>query len=228
MTVRRYLLALSLTLLPAVPAAAQTPPRPAATTPTPAPEPVSRGYVGIISGVQEVERREPLLGAEFGIRFRNNFWLTVEGGRLTDIATKSRLDEVAFYAAFVQRTRGVTASGDITAPTLFALANVRFTAEKGWQGLRPYVLAGAGAARVELKPEFQVDGQRVVGAISTYGITLGKDLLGTTNRFAWGGGVGVTSGDKWYLDLGIRVTRIHTTDHPTTVYRAHVGLGRRF
>lgn len=229
MTVRRCLLALSLTLLGAAAAAAQTPARPATATPEATPDPVSKGYVGVISGVQQVERRAPLLGVEFGVRLRENLFMAVEGGRFTDIVTKSRLDEVAFYAAFVQRTRGVTATGDITGPTLFGLANLKFTYEKGWEGLRPYVMAGAGIARVEFKPEFTVDGQGgVVGGISTYGITLGKDLLGTTNRFAWGGGAGVTSGDKWFLDLGIRVTRIHTTDHPTTVFRAHGGLGVRF
>lgn len=228
MTVRRCVIALSLILGTVTPAVAQTPSRPAQAPAEAESAPVSRGYLGMISGVQDVARREALLGLEFGVRLRKNLFVAVEAGRLADVVTQSRLDEVAFYAAFVQRTRGVTATGDITGPTLFALANLKYTYEKGWQGLRPYVMAGAGIARVEFKPEFQVDGQTVVGGISTYGITLGKDLLGTTNRVAWGGGAGITSGDKWFLDLGLRVTRIQTTDHPTLVYRAHGGIGVRF
>jgi len=82
---------------------------------------------------------------------------------------------------------------------------------------------------VEYKPAFVVDGQPISGAGAlVYNVAIGRDLMGTTNRFAYGGGAGIVFGDTWSLDLGARILRIHTTDHPTTVKRLVIGLGRRF
>lgn len=219
-------------LLAAVPAAAQTaaPPAPAP-QPVPVrqadPEPTSKWYLGVLSGVQQVERSEPLIGGEFGIRLRGRLSVVVEGGRLKDVATGSRIAEVNSYAAYLQQTQGQTASGSLDAPTFFGLAGLRWAYENK-SGVRPYVLANAGIARVEYRPALILNGNDVTTSLSLLGVTLGRDLLGPGKYFAYGGGAGLVFGDKWYLDLGVRLTRINTLEKPTDVRRLSIGMGRRF
>lgn len=219
-------------LLAASPAVAQTTPAAAlapqaAPVRQAAPEPTSKWYLGVLSGVQQVERTTPLAGGEFGIRLRRNLQVVVEGGWLKDVATRSRIDEVASYGAYLQQTQGQPASGDIDAPAWFGLAGLRWAYENK-SGVRPYVLANAGMARVEFRPALILEGRDVTTSLSLLGVTLGRDLLGPGNYFAYGGGAGLVFGDKWYLDLGVRFTRINTIEHATNVRRVSIGMGRRF
>jgi opacity protein-like surface antigen len=223
-------------LLGAVPAAAQVPP-PATPPATPAPQaPVvrreqpdltSKWYLGVLSGVQIVERAKPLAGVEFGIRVRRNVLAVVEGGRLWDVATDRRIAEVNSFATYLQQTQGQPASGHIDAPTFFGMAGLRWHYENK-SGVRPYLLANAGLARVEYRPALILEGRNVTTSLSLLGVTLGRDLLGPGNYFAYGAGAGLVLGDKWYLDLGFRWTRVNTLDHHTNVHRVSMGMGRRF
>lgn len=226
---------LALLLLAAAPAAAQTPP---ATTPAAQaaqaapirkaePEPTSKWYLGVLSGVQQVERSAPLAGGEFGIRLRRNLQVVVEGGWLKDVVTASRINEVNSFATYLQQTQGQPASGHIDAPAWFGLAGLRWAYENK-SGVRPYVMANAGMARVEFRPALVLEGRDVTTSLSLLGVTLGRDLLGPGNYFAYGGGAGLVFGDKWYLDLGARWTRINTIDHASDVKRFSIGMGRRF
>ena len=222
--------------LVAGPALAQAPPAPQQ-TPAPAaqvpvarsegPLPGTKWYLGMVSGIQVVARNEPIAGLEFGIRLRKNVQVVVEGGWFKDVVTRSRVDEVRGFATYVQQTQGLTATGDIDAPAWFGNVGLRYIYENS-SGVRPYILANAGVARVEFRPEFTLNGQRITSAISQYGVTLGKDLLGPGLHFAYGGGAGLVVGQKWYLDLGVRLTRIGTPDHATDVRRINIGIGRRF
>lgn len=219
-------------LLAAAPAVAQTTP---ATAPPPAaapatqaePKATSKWYLGVLSGVQQVERTTPLAGGEFGIRLRGKLHVVVEGGWLKDVVTRRRIDEVASYGAYLQQTQGQPASGDIDAPAYFGLAGLKWVHENK-SGVRPYALANAGMARVEFRPALILEGRDVTTSLSLLGVTLGRDLLGPGNYFAYGGGAGLVFGDKWYLDLGVRFTRINTPDHATDVRRVSIGMGRRF
>ena len=219
-------------LLAAAPAVAQTtpaaaPPPAAAPAKQAEPAPASKWYLGVLSGVQQVERTTPLAGGEFGIRLRGNLHVVVEGGWLKDVATRRRIDEVASYGAYLQQTQGQPASGDIDAPAYFGLAGLKWAYENT-SGVRPYVFANGGMARVEFRPALILEGRDVTTSLSLLGVTLGRDLLGPGNYFAYGGGAGLVFGDKWYLDLGVRFTRINTSDHPTDVRRFSIGMGRRF
>lgn len=195
--------------------------------------PYSRWHFGALSGPQEVGRTGITAGGELGIRLRRYVHLVIEGGWMSDVVTQSRLDELDGYVDYVKGAYGVPVTGDIDGPAWFGLAGVQVipdgkpAGESG--GVRPYLIATAGLARVEYKPGFTVDGQPVTGAgLVLYGVELGRDLLGTTYRFAYSGGAGIKFGDRWYLDLGVRVMRINTSSHPTTVKRAVIGMGRRF
>lgn len=222
-----------LLLVAAVPAAAQPP---AAVRPGDDDErerPYSAWHMGILSGIQQVDQNGVTGGLEFGVRLRKFMHFVGEGGRMSDVVTPSRVNEVNSYVDFVRGAYGLPTTGDIVAPALFGMVGLKLIPDGGpvgeSAGVRPYLIASAGVARVEYKPSFTVDGQPVSGAgLVQYGVELGRDLLGTTLNVAYSGGGGVVFGNTWYLDLGVRVTRIHTTDHPTTVKRLVIGMGRRF
>ena len=220
-------------MLAAGPAQGQTPPTPAPTPQVPVvrreepPAPGTRGYLGVLTGVQVVERQGPIGGFEFGIRLRKNLQAVVEGGWFKDVVTDSRIAEIGTFTTYLQQTQGLPATGDIDGPTWFANAGFRYIYENN-SGVRPYVLATAGLGRVEYRPVFSLNGRNISSNVSQYGITLGRDLLGPGNHFAYGGGAGLVFGDKWYLDLGVRLTRINTPDHATNVRRLSIGMGRRF
>ena len=195
----------------------------------------SKWHMGLLSGAQQVDRTGVTGGLEFGVRLRRGLHLVVEGGWMSDVVTGSRIDEINGYVDYVRTAypASLPVTGEIEGTAIFGMAGLRLipdgkrTGESG--GIRPYLMASAGMARVEYKPAFTIEGQAVSGGgIASFGVTLGRDLLGTTNKFAYSGGAGLIFGDTWYLDLGVRITRIHTTDHPTTVKRLVIGMGRRF
>lgn len=195
--------------------------------------PYSRWSWGVLSGPLEVERRGVTIGTEVGVRLRKGLHLVVESGWMSDVVTGRRIDEVDGYMAYVRQAYNVEVSGGIDGRAWFGLAGFKVMPDGGPRGessgVRPYAQATVGLVRVEYKPGFVIDGEPTSGAgLVLYGVTLGRDLLGTTNRIAYSGGAGVVFGDAWYLDLGLRFTRVHTTDHPTTIKRLVIGMGRRF
>lgn len=217
----------------AAPVAAQTPPpgRPGDADEQRAP--YSRWSLGVVSGAQDVSRTGITAGGAVSIRLRKFVHLAIEGGRLSDVVTGSRRTEIEGYAAYIRDAYRVPVTASIEGPTVFGLAGLTFMPDGKpageSAGFRPYVTVTAGVARVEYKPAFVIDGQPTSGAgVLAYNVAIGRDLMGTTNRFAYGGGAGFVFGDTWYLDLGARILRIHTTDHPTTVKRLVIGIGRRF
>ncbi|MEO6223931.1 MAG: hypothetical protein ABIP90_11845 [Vicinamibacterales bacterium] len=222
-------------LVAAASAQGQTLPPPAA--PAPAPQvPVARSasalpgtkwYAGVLSGIQMVARSEPIAGGEFGIRLRKNVQIVVEGGWFKDVVTDSRVAEVGSFATYLQQTQGRPATGEIDAPAWFGTAGLRYIHENS-SGIRPYILANAGVARVEFRPSFTLNSRDISSNVSQFGVTLGRDLLGPGIHLAYGGGAGLIFGTRWYLDLGVRLTRIDTPDHATDVRRVSIGMGRRF
>ena len=192
-----------------------------------APLPGTKWFLGVTSGLQEVARTAPSAGGEFGIRLRKNLQVVVEAGWFKDVVTDSRIDELASFATYLQQTQGLPATSEIDAPAWFGTVGLRYIFENS-SGVRPYVLANAGIARVEYRPSFTLNNQPISSNVIQYGITLGRDLLGPGNHLAYSAGAGLVFGQKWYLDVGARLMRIDTPDHHTDVRRLAVGLGRRF
>ncbi len=189
--------------------------------------PGTKWYLGVLSGVQMVGRTGPVAGGEFGVRLRKNLQVVVEGGWLKNVVTDSRVAEVQSFATYLQQTQGRPATGDVDAPAWFGTVGLRYIYENS-SGVRPYILANAGIARVEFRPTFTLNNVSISSNVGQYGVTLGRDLLGPGNHRAYGGGAGLVFGAEWYLDVGVRLTRITTPDHATDVRRLSVGFGRRF
>ena len=205
--------------------AAQAQPVPVAKEEAPAQG--TKWYLGALSGVQMVARSAPIAGGEFGVRIRKNTQITVEGGWFKDVVTRSRVNELASFVTYIQQTQGLPATGHLDGPAWFGLLGLRYVFENN-SGVRPYLMANGGVARVEYRPEFTVNNVPVSANVSSYGVTLGRDLMGPGTHMAYGGGAGLIFGTKWYLDVGARVTRINTPDHHTDVRRLNISVGRRF
>jgi len=215
----------------AAPVAAQTP-QPAAAAPqastAASPEvPESRWSLGVLSGIQVVDHADAIIGGEFSLRARKNVHLVVEWGRFADVVTESRIAEVASYADYIGRTQNRVPGSSIDAPAWFGGVGLRYLYENG-SGIRPYVMGTVGLAKVEYRPNFTLDGVDIGRQLSSYGVILGRDLLGPGTHMAYTGGAGLVFGDKWYLDLGARITRINTPEQATDVRRVSISIGRRF
>jgi len=143
------------------------------------------------------------------------------------VVTDSRINELASFATYMQQTQGLPATAEIDAPAWFGTIGLRYILENS-KGVRPYLLANAGLARVEFRPSFTLNNVRISSNVIQYGISLGKDLLGPGTHLAYGAGAGLVFGERWYLDVGVRLTRINTPDHATDVRRLSVGVGKRF
>ncbi len=187
----------------------------------------SRWYLGALSGIQVVDYGAAVAGGEFGIRLRRNVQVLVGATHMWDVVTSNRVDEVNAFAGYLQQTQGKPASGSIDAPAWVATAGLRYIHETK-VAVRPYVMVNVGMGRVEYRPTFILNALDVTTSVSQFGVTLGRDLLGPGNHLAYGAGAGLVFGDKWYLDLGARLTRINTPGHETEVRSISIGMGRRF
>ncbi|HEY6358746.1 MAG TPA: hypothetical protein VIX35_10910 [Vicinamibacterales bacterium] len=212
-------------LVVAVPVAAQTsvPFVPVAGTG----EPAGRLFLGALGGAGAVQDVSGVFGGELGLRVTSRIDLFAEGVWLQDVATRRRLGLASEVASTLQTSQGSVASGTIDVPTVSADAGVRFTLTGG--RVRPYVVVGAGMARMTLKPSFVLGGSNVTASLPTYGVTLGSDLSGESTAPAFTGGLGLRMAQgRWYLDGGLRATRIQAADEGITAVRATATFGLIF
>jgi len=189
--------------------------------------PPGRLFIGGIGGAGAVQNVGGVLGGELGLRVSDHIDFFGEGVWLQDVATRRRLGLASEVASILQTSQGSAASGTIVAPAVCVDAGARFTLTGG--RVRPYVVLGAGMARMTLKPTFTLAGSNVTANLTTYGVTLGSDLSGESTEPAFTGGLGVLMGQgRWYLDGGLRATRIQAVDEGITAVRGTITFGLRF
>ncbi len=189
--------------------------------------PAGRLFIGGIGGAGAVQNVGGVVGGELGLRVTDHIDLFGEGVWLQDVATRRRLGLASEVASILQTSQGSAASGTIVAPAVCVDAGARFTLTGG--RVRPYVVLGAGMARMTLKPTFTLGGSNVTANLTTYGVTLGSDLSGESTEPAFTGGLGVLMGQgRWYLDGGLRATRIQAVDEGITAVRGTITFGLRF
>jgi len=209
----------------AVPAMAQTAGAPAPSANAPS---VNIGYLGGFIGVGAVQNVNTIAGGEVGIRVFHGLDVIAEGGWAKDGVTRRRTDVTATLATLLQASTGKPASSSVIAPVYFGMGGLRYVFDTSI-GIHPYVLGEVGRASVEYKPTFTVNGTDVTNTLSTYGVTLGSDLVNKEVRTAYGGGVGVLyARGMFYVDASLRLLSIKTDSQNTNLTRAHVGLGVRF
>lgn len=213
-------------VLAATPAMAQTAaPAQAQTANAPA---VNLVYMGGFIGAGAVQNVTALGGGELGVHVYRGLDIIAEGGWSKDVVTRRRTDATAAVTTLLQKATGKDAGSSVKAPMNYGMAGLRYVFSVN-NSIHPYVLATVGRAAVEYKPTFTLAGQDVTGSLSTYGITIGSDLVNKEVQTAYGGGFGLWyTRNMIYVDAGVRLLSIQTASQSTNVTRAHIGLGVRF
>ena len=210
-------------------AAAQTPAAARPSTPAAAPAASDRGvFVGATAGGASVQNVGGLFGGELGFRVTDQIDVFGEGLWMEDVVSRRRLAVATTIGAFLQTSQGKPATGTVVAPASYGGAGVRYSfMTKGH--VRPYVAVSVGGAHIAFKPTFTLSGSDVTSSLGQYGVTIGSDLTGEITRPAVSGGVGVRFvRARWYVDGGVRVIGVRTTDQATNVLCASASFGFKF
>jgi opacity protein-like surface antigen len=167
-------------------------------------------------------------GLEFGVTVGGNLQVFVDAGRVRDTAPTEQGAAAQSIAGYLSQTQSnVTFSSK--QPVTFGLAGIRYRFATSVK-VEPYVLAGAGLARVEKAVTFAVNGNDVTNTAQQYGIVLGSDLSGSETKPMLTAGAGVVW-PVWQsviVDFQYRYGRVLTSDSGLNVSRAGIGLGIRF
>lgn len=189
-----------------------------------------KGYVAGVGGGTYAGKGGALFGGEVGWKLAENVEVFGEVGRMTDITSSSSKDAADTVAAYLNSLGLGTATGSVKTPVNYGAVGVRYfvmTTDR----YQPYLVASVGGANVERKPAFTVSGADVTGSLSstTYGVQLGKDLDGKSNRamVTAGGGVRVPVG-RMFVDANVRYGRVFTEVKGTSIVRFTAGVGYRF
>lgn len=188
-----------------------------------------RGYGAFTAGATFGHKSDSSIGGEVGYGLTDALQVFLEAGRMRNVATKD-VD-----------TRAQKIAGAILANVSTVQQAIYYDAGLKWRlpqyGMwRPYVLLGAGAARVKTEASFSVGGSDVTSRLDQLGVQLGSDLSGTLTKFFLTTGVGtnVTFGRRFLADLSYRYGRVFPKtseiddDQGINTQRAQVGLGIRF
>ena len=194
---------------------------------TPPPE-ASRFYVEAVaqSAVSHVVSQS--YGAEAGVRLFRSVQLFVDVGRVRDAATAQFGSSALLIAGFLSRNQS-NVTFQAKQPIAFGVGGLRYP-WTAYGPVEPYVLAGAGVARVKKDLTFALSGTEVSGNLERYGVVLGSDLSGTETdaMFTLGGGVTWAAWRQMVIDFQYRYGHVFAADESISVNRAGLGLGVRF
>jgi opacity protein-like surface antigen len=199
-----------------------------AQTPASASDP-DRGYVEAMAQSAFGNVTSQSYGAEFGVTVRPNLQVFVEAGTVGNVATSQIGAAAQTIAGYLSQTQANVAFS-VKEPEMFGVAGIKIIVPTSG-AVRPYVLGGAGLARVKQDVAFTVGGTDVTSNLaSSYGVTLGTDLSGTFTKPM----LDVGAGAMWapmtrlILDLQFRFGRVFAEDGGINVTRAGIGVGVRF
>jgi opacity protein-like surface antigen len=96
--------------------------------------------------------------------------------------------------------------------------------------VEPYVLAGAGIAKVKQDATFTIGGTDVTSTLQQFNTQLGTDLSGSFTKpiIVFGGGVTYPVWQQLIVDFQFRFGRILAEDGGINVSRVGIGIGVRF
>jgi opacity protein-like surface antigen len=220
MTLRLVLL-LAATLMLSGIAQAQTAPGPGA--------PKTRAYVEGVAHSAFGNAPSQSYGAEVGVSVVKHLQVFVIAGRTSNVAPSTLGTNAQVIASYLQQTQNATVSFTAKEPVTFGAAGLKYVIPINSRA-EPYVLGGAGAAKVSTNVRFLLAGTDVTGNLPPYGVTLGSDLSGMSTRpmLDVGGGVAWPLWKKIAIDFQYRYGRIFNGDRSITTQLAGAGLAVRF
>lgn len=157
-----------------------------------------------------------------------NIAFSVEGGWMSSVVSAHRLDSANAIATYLAQTQGQPASATVKVHAGYGAVNVRYTLLTKPR-YRVYALGGGGFGVTTATSTFTLGGTDVTGSITQYGVTLGKDLSGSSAGALLNVGVGATYPyGKWVGDASYRLTPIFSAGAATVVNRLNVSVGYKF
>jgi len=183
----------------------------------------SRGYVEAVVQSAFGNVTSQSFGGELGVTVKPGVQLFVDAGYVRD-TTPSALSASAQAIASDISAKAGGGSYQVKQPVTFGVAGIKYLLPVDQSRFAPYVMAGAGVARVEKDVSFTV----ATGQVSDY-VTVGSDLAGNETKamVSFGVGVDVPLGTMFVVDLQYRFGRVFTTDG-LNLNRLGVGVGVRF
>jgi opacity protein-like surface antigen len=168
-------------------------------------------------------------GVEAGLTVWAPLQVYVEAGRTLDVAPASLGATAQLVAGVLAQEQSGAVGYSAKEPSTFATAGLRFPLTSGTK-VQPYVLGGAGLARLTKNVNFTVAGTDVTSNLAQYGVVLGSDLSGTTNNLLTTLGAGVTYAvtPSLVIDFQYRYGHVFSPDQGLNLNRAGLGLGVRF
>lgn len=192
------------------------------------PTPPARGYVEAVAQSAFGNVTSQSFGGEFGLTVRPGWQVFVDVGQVRNVATSDLGAKAQKMATFLTDTQG-SAAYRVREPVAFGVAGARYLFPVT-SPLEPYVLVGAGVARVRRDITFAVGGNDVTGTLPQYGVTLGSDLSGSDTKamMTLGGGVAWPVWARVVVDFQYRYGRVFASGQGLNVNRAGIGIGVRF
>lgn len=171
-------------------------------------------------------------GLDIGYAVTPRITVFLEGGQIGNVAPGFIVDRADTIAAALGGTAEIkdrVTLGDI---------GLKYMLQPNTASYQPYIGFGVGVAKVEKKPSFTIGGANLdeLQLLSQYGVQLGADLAGSTNKTTIAVLAGVTRavGERLGIDLSYRYNRILpktdviADDQGINAQRIQVGVFVRF
>jgi opacity protein-like surface antigen len=167
-------------------------------------------------------------GAELGVTVMAPFQVFVDAGKVMDAATSDLGPNAQLIASYLSQTQTGVAY-KVREPITFGVAGVRYPLSPT-HGVEPYVLAGAGLAKVAKNINFTIGGADATSNLAPYGVVLGTDLSGSQTKamISLGAGAVWPVWERVVVDFQYRYGRVFVPDQGINVNRVGLGLGIRF
>jgi opacity protein-like surface antigen len=192
-------------------------------------DPTGRGYVEGVAQSAFGNVTSQSFGVEAGVTILSNVEVFLEGGRVNDVAVAQIGAAAQTIGGYLSQTQA-NVTYTVKEPVTFGVLGAKYVVPTG--KVRPYVLAGAGIAKVSRNVSFAVGGTDVTSnlAQAPYYVQLGSDLSGgfTKPMLVLGGGVLWPAWQRLVVDLHYRYGRIYADEGGINVNRVGVGIGVRF
>ncbi len=187
------------------------------------------GYAQVVAQSAFGNVTSQSFGLEAGWSLDPRLGLFAEIGETRDTAPDTIGPNAQTIAQYLTRTQSAAVEFSVKQPVFFVGVGARYAFPRD-SAFEPYVLGGAGIARVKRDVSFTLGGTDVTDRLDEYGVVLGSDLAGTESKpmITLGGGIRWRWREPWMFDAGYRFGRIFTESEGTTVNRVGLGVGFTF
>ena len=185
--------------------------------------------VSLAFGPTFTQKAGGFVGGEITTKeYYKNTSFSLEGGWLSNVVSKGRLDSAQAIANYLAQSQGQPASATLKVPGGYLAVNARYRLMTTPR-YSVYALGGGGLGFTSPKTTFTLGGTDVSGSLDQYAVTLGKDLSGTSTSGLLNVGVGVTRPfGNWVGDASYRFSPIFSPGGATLVNRLVFSVGYKF